>query len=69
MSTLAATKADGFYYPPDWTPEGGSASLARKFNKNGSLGKRANKLHEGKLTVRFSRVLRRTHTSRSAPTI
>ena len=53
MSTLAATKADGFYYPPDWTPEGGSASLARKFNKNGSLGKRANKLHEGKLTVRF----------------
>ena len=53
MSTLAATKADGFYYPPDWTPEGGSASLARKFNKNGSLGKRANKLNEGKLTVRF----------------
>ena len=56
MSTLAATKADGFYYPPDWTPEGGSASLSARLGKKakaGSLGKRASKLGEGTLTVRF----------------
>ncbi|OUS45248.1 cell cycle control protein-related [Ostreococcus tauri] len=66
MSTLAATKADGFYYPPvplltsalvshsqDWTPEGGVKGSAFK-GSNGSLGKRANKMRShGVLTIRF----------------
>ena len=42
--------------PPDWTPEGGSASLSARLGKKakaGSLGKRASKLGEGTLTVRF----------------
>ena len=38
MSTLAATKADGFYYPPDWTPEGGSASLSARLGKKAKAG-------------------------------
>ncbi|ABP00497.1 predicted protein [Ostreococcus lucimarinus CCE9901] len=52
MSTLAAVQADGFYYPPDWTPEGGAKNSAYK-GSNGSLGKRANKLSQGVLTIRF----------------
>ena len=39
--------------PQDWTPEGGSESLNKKFNTHGSLGKRAKKLDKGILTIRF----------------
>ena len=48
---MAASRADGYYYPPEWKPEGGS--LNRWNNSHGALGKRANKLHLGILVVRF----------------
>jgi coiled-coil domain-containing protein 130 len=51
MSSLAASRADGYYFPPEWKPEGGS--LNRWNNSHGALGKRANKLHLGILVVRF----------------
>lgn len=52
MSTLAAARADNFYFPPDWAPNRGGLN---KFNKShGALGKRANKLaSHGILVVRF----------------
>ena len=51
MSTLAAARADNFYYPPEWTPEQGS--LNKFNNSHGALGKRANKISEGILVIRF----------------
>lgn len=52
MSSLAAARADNFYFPPEWTPSRGGLN---KFNKShGALGKRANKLaSHGILVVRF----------------
>jgi coiled-coil domain-containing protein 130 len=50
MSSLAAARADNFYYPPEWTPEQGSIN---KFQKSHPLGKRAAKISEGILVIRF----------------
>jgi len=51
MSTLAAAKADNFYFPPEYKPSDGSLNKFRK--SHGALGKRANKLHLGILVIRF----------------
>ena len=52
MSSLAAARADNFYYPPAWEPKRGG--LNKFNNSNGALGKRANKLKShGILIIRF----------------
>ena len=56
MSSLAAVQADGYYYPPDWTPDGGSASLRARVGTKGAkgaLGKKNAKLKPRQPTVRF----------------
>ncbi|XP_047314179.1 probable splicing factor YJU2B [Impatiens glandulifera] len=50
MSTLAAARADNFYYPPEWTPKKGSLN---KFNGQHALRERARKLDQGILIIRF----------------
>ncbi|KAL5722284.1 hypothetical protein ACHQM5_005822 [Ranunculus cassubicifolius] len=50
MSTLAAARADNFYYPPEWTPNQGSLN---KFNGQHALRERARKLDQGILIIRF----------------
>eukprot|EP00249_Psilotum_nudum_P010154 c22369_g1_i1 orf=178-1152(+) len=50
MSTLAAARADNFYYPPEWTPEQGSLN---KFHGQHPLRERARKLDQGILIIRF----------------
>ncbi|CAI7837115.1 unnamed protein product, partial [Closterium sp. NIES-53] len=50
MSTLAAARADNFYYPPEWTPEQGSLN---KFQGQHPLRERAKKLGDGILVIRF----------------
>ncbi|ETN03229.1 hypothetical protein PPTG_16284 [Phytophthora nicotianae INRA-310] len=51
MSSLAATQADGYYYPADWRPEHGSLNT---FHGSHPLGKRAKNLaSDGVLVVRF----------------
>lgn len=50
MSTLAAARADNYYYPKDWNPKKGSLN---KYHKSHPLGKRASKIKEGILTVRY----------------
>ncbi|KAL8112125.1 hypothetical protein AgCh_019720 [Apium graveolens] len=50
MSTLAAARADNFYYPPEWTPDQGSLN---KFNGQHALRERARKLDQGILIIRF----------------
>ncbi|CAI5504578.1 unnamed protein product [Closterium sp. Naga37s-1] len=49
-STLAAARADNFYYPPEWTPEQGSLN---KFQGQHPLRERAKKLGDGILVIRF----------------
>ena len=51
MSTLAAARADNFYYPPGWTPDKGG--LNKFQGSHGALGARAKKLHLGILVIRF----------------
>eukprot|EP00887_Chlorella_sp_A99_P002693 scaffold6.g2693.t1 len=51
MSTLAAARADGFYYPPGWDPKKGS--LNKFHGSHGALGDRARKLDQGILIIRF----------------
>eukprot|EP00898_Chlorokybus_atmophyticus_P007695 jgi/Chlat1/7927/Chrsp68S07358 len=51
MSTLAAARADNFYFPPEWTPEQGS--LNKFHGSHGALGDRARKLDQGILIIRF----------------
>lgn len=56
MSSLAAARADNFYYPPDWDPSTGSEQARKaggKNAKNGALGARANKSSQGILVIRF----------------
>jgi len=56
MSSLAAARADNFYYPPDWDPNSGSEQARKAGGKNakhGSLGARANKSSQGILVIRF----------------
>lgn len=50
MSSLAAARADNFYYPPEWTPKQGSLN---KFNGQHALRERARKLDQGILIIRF----------------
>ena len=51
MSTLKASRADNFYYPPTYNPVSEGTNTNTNKNKNGSLGKR--KREDGTLTVRF----------------
>ena len=56
MSSLAAVQADGYYYPPDWTPDGGSASLRARVGTKGAkgaLGSKNAKLKRKQPTIRF----------------
>jgi len=50
MSTLAAARADNFYYPPEWEPSKGGLN---KFQNSHPLGHRAKKLNQGILVIRF----------------
>ncbi|OAY31252.1 coiled-coil domain-containing protein 130 [Manihot esculenta] len=50
MSSLAAARADNFYYPPEWTPEQGSLN---KFHGQHALRERAKKINQGILIIRF----------------
>ncbi|CAI9276111.1 unnamed protein product [Lactuca saligna] len=50
MSTLAAARADNFYYPPEWEPKKGGLN---KFNGQHALRERARKLDQGILIIRF----------------
>lgn len=50
MSSLAAARADNFYFPPEWDPKRGGLN---KFNKSHSLGERAKKIDQGIIVIRF----------------
>jgi coiled-coil domain-containing protein 130 len=50
QSTLAAARADNFYYPPEWTPEQGGLN---KFHGQHALRERAKKIDQGILVIRF----------------
>lgn len=50
MSTLAAARADNFYYPPEWSPKKGSLN---KFHGQHALRERAKKIDQGILVIRF----------------
>lgn len=50
MSTLAAARADNFYYPPEWSPKKGGLN---KFHGQHALRERARKLDQGILIIRF----------------
>ncbi|KAG5068668.1 hypothetical protein JHK85_001045 [Glycine max] len=49
-SSLAAARADNFYYPPEWEPSQGSLN---KFHGQHALRERARKLDQGILIIRF----------------
>eukprot|EP00918_Siedleckia_nematoides_P106726 GHVU01232825.1.p1 GENE.GHVU01232825.1~~GHVU01232825.1.p1 ORF type:complete len:319 (+),score=55.60 GHVU01232825.1:124-1080(+) len=51
MSSLAAARADGYYYGTEYRAEHGSLNKYR--GSHGALGKRADRLHEGILVIRF----------------
>ncbi|XP_064944285.1 uncharacterized protein LOC135596215 isoform X1 [Musa acuminata AAA Group] len=50
MSSLAAARADNFYYPPEWDPKKGSLN---KFQGQHPLRERARKIDQGILIIRF----------------
>ncbi|KAJ8760598.1 hypothetical protein K2173_015265 [Erythroxylum novogranatense] len=50
MSSLAAARADNFYYPPEWSPKKGGLN---KFHGQHALRERARKIDQGILIVRF----------------
>ncbi|XVF42991.1 hypothetical protein PTKIN_Ptkin02bG0004300 [Pterospermum kingtungense] len=50
MSSLAAARADNFYYPPEWDPSQGSLN---KFHGQHALRERARKIDQGILIIRF----------------
>ncbi|KAK4608734.1 hypothetical protein RGQ29_002219 [Quercus rubra] len=50
MSSLAAARADNFYYPPEWSPNQGSLN---KFHGQHALRERARKIDQGILIIRF----------------
>lgn len=50
MSSLAAARADNFYYPPEWTPKQGNLN---KFHGQHALRERARKIDQGILIIRF----------------
>ncbi|GAU23513.1 hypothetical protein TSUD_39920 [Trifolium subterraneum] len=49
-SSLAAARADNFYYPPEWDPSQGSLNT---FHGQHALRERARKLDQGILIIRF----------------
>ncbi|KAJ1403149.1 CWC16 protein [Sesbania bispinosa] len=49
-SSLAAARADNFYYPPEWDPSQGSLN---KFHGQHALRERARKIDQGILIIRF----------------
>ncbi|KAL8447821.1 hypothetical protein Emed_004116 [Eimeria media] len=51
MSSLAAARADGFYYPPSFDPE--THGTLNRFQGSHPLGERAKDIHLGILVVRF----------------
>ncbi|KAL8444737.1 hypothetical protein Emag_005366 [Eimeria magna] len=51
MSSLAAARADGFYYPPAFDPK--THGSLNRFHGNHPLGRRAQDLHLGILIIRF----------------
>lgn len=50
QSTLAAARADNFYYPPEWEPKKGGLN---KFNGQHALRERAKKIDQGILVIRY----------------
>lgn len=50
MSSLAAARADNFYYPPEWDPKKGGLN---KFHGQHALRERARKIDQGILIIRF----------------
>jgi coiled-coil domain-containing protein 130 len=52
MSSLAAARADNFYFPPGWTPDKGSLNKYHGVPP-GHLGVRAKKMDQGILVIRF----------------
>ncbi|KAI3811905.1 hypothetical protein L1987_16601 [Smallanthus sonchifolius] len=50
MSSLAAARADNFYYPPEWEPKKGGLN---KFHGQHALRERARKIDQGILIIRF----------------
>ncbi|KMT08458.1 hypothetical protein BVRB_6g141350 [Beta vulgaris subsp. vulgaris] len=50
MSSLAAARADNFYYPPEWDPTQGGLN---KFHGQHALRERAKKIDQGILIIRF----------------
>jgi len=50
MSTLAAARADNFYYPQGWDPSKGSLN---QYHNSHPLGQRAKKIKQGILVIRF----------------
>lgn len=50
MSSLAAARADNFYYPPEWDPSQGGLN---KFHGQHALRERARKIDQGILVIRF----------------
>jgi coiled-coil domain-containing protein 130 len=51
MSSLAAASADGYYYPPEYARSG--LESLNKFRNSHCLGKRAAKISQGIIVVRF----------------
>lgn len=49
MSTLAAARADNFYFPPEWDPKKGG--LNKQQNQH-PLRERAKKIDQGILVIR-----------------
>ncbi|KAL2546350.1 hypothetical protein Fot_15583 [Forsythia ovata] len=50
QSSLAAARADNFYYPPEWEPKRGGLN---KFHGQHALRERARKIDQGILIIRF----------------
>ncbi|GFQ03313.1 coiled-coil domain-containing protein 130, partial [Phtheirospermum japonicum] len=50
QSSLAAARADNFYYPPEWDPKKGGLN---KFHGQHALRERAKKIDQGILVIRF----------------
>ena len=50
MSTLAAARADNFYFPPEWDPKKGSMN---KQQGQHPLRERAKKIDQGILVIRY----------------
>jgi hypothetical protein len=67
MSSLAASRADNFYFPPEFDPQQGSLNAQRGTH---ALGKRAKHIDKGIITVRCATLISRSypHTERT-PTV